>query len=118
MNRLTASWLLLPLVVAALLGCPRRPQVKLGMSDSTFVATMADLRRIEADSTGDRAMQDSSRRVVLRRHGVTADALERAARALAADPPRAAALFRSIDERGQPAPRLPAPAPKVPGRAP
>jgi hypothetical protein len=63
-------------------------------------------------------MQDSSRRLVLRRYGITADALERAARALAADPPRAAALFRSIDERSQPAPRVPPAAPGVPRPAP
>jgi hypothetical protein len=77
-------------------GCQGREIVS-GVDDSTFVRTMAALRQVQGDST----IGDSIRRVrrdsVLRRNRVTADQLERAARALADDPPRAEALFQALN---------------------
>ena len=77
-------------------GCQGREIIS-GVDDSTFVRTMAALRQVQGDST----LGDSARRVrrdsVLRRNEVTADRLERAARALADDPQRAEALFQAVN---------------------
>ncbi|MBX6333002.1 MAG: hypothetical protein IRY91_14235, partial [Gemmatimonadaceae bacterium] len=84
-----------PVLVAVLSGCPRPAGTKV-MGDSTFVSTMVALRRIEADSLMDSTARDSARTVVLRHHGVTADELEQAARAMAADLDHASAVWREI----------------------
>ena len=68
-----------------------------GVSDSTFVQTMAELRivhgRAEIDSAARAAALDS----ILQRRGLTPEQLEQAARALAEDPERALELWRAID---------------------
>ncbi|HEX8851456.1 MAG TPA: hypothetical protein VF761_18150 [Gemmatimonadaceae bacterium] len=69
-----------------------------GVSDSAFVATMADLRRLEGTPSDSMAMS-AARRRVLQQRGLTGDQLERAARALAADPERATAVFEAIQRR-------------------
>lgn len=69
------------------------------MSDSTFVATMAELRRVQSDPTLDSARRADARRAVLQGRGLTAEALERAARALADDPERAALVLQAIDRK-------------------
>ena len=70
-----------------------------GVSDSTFVQTMAELRivhgRAEIDSAARAAALDS----ILQRRGLTPEQLEQAARALAEDPERALELWRAIDRR-------------------
>lgn len=60
--------------------------------DTAFVATMVELRRLAAGDSATRA-------AVLRRRGVTRDSLERVARALAADPKRAALVWGEIERR-------------------
>jgi hypothetical protein len=80
--------------------------------DSTFVVTMVELRRIPAGTPGDSA----ARRAVLRRRGVTPEALEAVAAELASEPTRAAAVWRRI-EQGTAAQRppdapIPPPTPK------
>ena len=82
------------------------------MTDSTFVRTMVELHRVESDSTIDSMMQDSVRRIVLRRNGVSVEELDRAARALAAEPAHATAVWREIESRSRriyrpPQPRVP-----------
>lgn len=93
----------LPLAIAgaclALAGCLGSSSDPRTINDSTFVATMADLRRIGADTTLDSMAQDSARRVILRTRGLTADELERAARALAEDPEHAIAVWQAIQRR-------------------
>jgi hypothetical protein len=88
----------------ALGGCRRwAGQASGEVSDSTFVAAMADLRRavqpggVESarDSAGRAAVRDS----ILAKHGVTAASLERAARALAKNPDHAADVARAIDHK-------------------
>lgn len=69
-----------------------------GVSDSAFVATMADLRRIGAVGS-DSAATNTTRRRVLQQRGLTVQQLDRAARALAADPERATAIFEAIQRR-------------------
>lgn len=70
-----------------------------GVSDSTFVQTMAELRivhgRAEIDSAARAAALDS----ILQRRGLTPEQLEQAARSLAEDPERALELWRAIDRR-------------------
>ncbi len=86
------------------------------MPDSTFVATLSELRRIETDTALDVTMRDSTRRLILRRHKVTSTQLEAAARILAESPPRASDLWRQIES----VPRVnrPKPLPTTPGAAP
>jgi hypothetical protein len=69
------------------------------VSDSTFIAAMAALRRIGADTLMDSTARDSARKVVLRRYRLTPERLEQAARALADDPDHALAVWRAIEER-------------------
>ena len=77
--------------------CRRGRAPALGIPDTTFVATMGDLRRVETDTTLDPTMRDSTRRLILRRHRVTTAQLEHAARKLADTPARASDLWRKIE---------------------
>lgn len=94
MQRLAHSLLLLCLALA---GC-RRHELVPGVSDSLFVATMADLRRLQVP-VGDSAVLAAKRRQVLQQRGLTAEQLESAGRALGTDPERAVAIFQAIDRR-------------------
>jgi len=67
-----------------------------GVTDSTFVATMTALTRINADSSLDSARRVVARDSLLQSRDLTAAKLERAARALANDPDRAMALWQRI----------------------
>ena len=67
--------------------------------DSTFVATMTDLRRLPTGAANDSA----ARLAVLRRHRVSPDGLEAIAAELAADPARAAVVWRRIEQAAPPA---------------
>lgn len=69
-----------------------------GVSDSAFVATMADLRRVSGPPEGSPAMI-ALRQRVLQQRGLTGDQMERAARALAHDPERATKVFEAIQRR-------------------
>jgi hypothetical protein len=66
------------------------------VTDSTFVATMTALTRINADSSLDSARRAVARDSLLQSRDLTAATLERAARALANDPDRALALWQRI----------------------
>ncbi len=89
----------LVVTLAATIASCRDQSPASSVSDSTFVRTMVELRRVQSDSTIDSMMEDSVRRVVLRRNGVSVEALDAAARALAADPARASAVFHEIETR-------------------
>jgi hypothetical protein len=86
---------LIPTFLAAL-GCSR-PATQPEVSDSTFVAVMSELRRIQTDTSMDSTMRDSIRKVTLRRRKLTPEAFERAARGLATEPERAVAVWKSIE---------------------
>lgn len=81
----------------ALAGCRRDRSADLGIPDTTFVATLADLRHAESDTSLDANMRDSTRRMILRRHKVTSVQLEHAARKLAQSPTRASDLWRKVE---------------------
>lgn len=85
-------------VVIAMAACGR-VQIVEGVSDSAFVSTMAQLRRVQNDASLDSAARAAARAAVLQGQGLTAAQLERAAAALAADPDRATDLWRRIDQR-------------------
>lgn len=96
-------------VLALAAGGCRQGKVTLGISDSTFVATIAQLHSISADTALDSASRASARAAVLQREGLTADSLERAARAMASDPQHALAVWTAIQQhvRKTPATRTP-----------
>src|SRR5690348_10505013 len=83
------------LVVAMAAGC-RRGELVAGVNDSTFVATMAELRATQQRGL-DSAELARARQGVLQRRGLTLEQLERAANALADDPERAANVWHAID---------------------
>ena len=88
------------IAVTMTLGCGRGEIVS-GVSDSAFVATMAELRQVQQPGM-DSAGITRARQGVLQRRGLTAEQLEQAARALAADPDRAASLWAAIDQKASP----------------
>jgi hypothetical protein len=105
-TRATAGVLLVGLALA---GCRRDRSADLGIPDTTFVATLGELRRTERDTSLDATMRDSTRRMILRHHKVTPAQLEYAARRLAGSPTRASDLWRKVEN---PARATPPAAPK------
>lgn len=84
-------------LACAVVGCSQRDIVA-GVSDSAFVAAMADLRHIE-DMPPDTTARAAARRRILQQRGLTVEQMDRAGRALANDPKRAAAIFDAIQKR-------------------
>jgi hypothetical protein len=85
------------LILISAIGCRQARAGDLGMPDSTFVATLNELRRVETDTSLDVTMRDSTRRMILRRHKVTSTQLEKGARILAQTPAHASDLWRQIE---------------------
>jgi hypothetical protein len=96
MRRLRRACPAILLIAAA--ACSRG-ELAPGVTDSTFVATMADLNRVRTGSLRDSGARSAARAEVLRKHAVTPEQLEEAARALADEPDRAAAVWQAIEER-------------------
>lgn len=69
-----------------------------GVRDSTFVATMADLRRTEATTTDPPALA-AARQRILQQRGLTPARMEAVARKLGEDPERAVAIWQAIERR-------------------
>jgi hypothetical protein len=91
---------LVPLLSALLLFAPaacRRAELPGGLTDSSFVATMVELRRVRENATLDSTERAQAREAVLRRRRVTPKELEEAAAALADDPTRASAVWQAIE---------------------
>lgn len=106
-------WRLIPVLVIGGAGCTGgNPAGAVG--DSTYVRTMADLRRLEDTSKQDSAARAAARRAILAKHGVTVQALDATARELASEPDRAVAVWKAVDQRLQPPPAAPAPGPPKP----
>ena len=70
-----------------------------GLDDSTFVATMAELRRVHADSAIGAAERDSARAKVLQARGLTPAELDTFAQDLAADPERAVLVWQALERK-------------------
>jgi hypothetical protein len=83
------------LVLSGMMGC-RQGEIVAGVTDSTFVATMTALSRLNADSSLDSTRRAAARDSLLQSRDLTPVMLERAARALGDDPDRALALWQRI----------------------
>jgi len=110
---LTLALTVMLTVVASAGGCRRSTAAVDGISETTFVVTMVELRRLDSATT-DSATRAAARAAVLQRRGLTATQLERYAASLADDPARAQALLARIDstvargaDGGKPVPRPP-----------
>lgn len=79
-------------------GC-RREALSSGISDSTFVAVMADLKRVQDGPGMDSATRAARRTEILRSRGLTPEQLEAAARVLARNPTRAQTVWQAVDRR-------------------
>jgi hypothetical protein len=88
----------LALLTLSFVGC-RDDQLVSGINDSTFVRTVAELRRVPTLAGGDSVRARVLRDSILRAQGVTPGQLEQAARRLADAPNRAQRLWQEIDRR-------------------
>ena len=90
---------LLGVAVSAFASACRDSTLATGVSDSTFVAVMAELKRAKdapgLDSTG----RDARRKAILQGRGLTPAQLESAAVQLAKNPTRAQAVWQAIERR-------------------
>ena len=93
---------LLSITMVACIGCPGAKMPTSSVDDSTFVRTMVELQRLQGDTTLDSLMRDSTRRIILRRHGLTTSELVQAARAMAYDPARAERVWTAISNARTP----------------
>jgi hypothetical protein len=79
-------------------GC-RDSTLATGVSDSTFVAVMAELKRTKDAPGLDSAGRDARRKAILQGRGLTPAQLESAAVQLAKNPTRAQAVWQAIERR-------------------
>jgi hypothetical protein len=87
--------------LVALLGpiACRSNELVAGVTDSTFVATMAELERVRSNLALDSARRDALRASILTRHRVSGAQMEAAGRALGLDPNRAADVWQAIEAK-------------------
>lgn len=85
------------LAVVALAACARAGDSP-SARDSSFVATMIELRALPSAPPEPPGRDRAARQAVLRRRGTTPAELEALARELARDPTRATAVWRKIDQ--------------------
>jgi hypothetical protein len=86
------------LVVCGIVGC-RQGEIVGGVTDSTYVAAMTALIRIDADESRDSVRRAAARDSVLQAKDLTAEKLEQAAQVLSEDPDRAVAIWQRIMKR-------------------
>ena len=110
-------WLPWCLALALAAGACGRDTITDGVTDSAFVATMAELERVERAPGMDSSARVAARAAALQRRGLTPEQIVAAAGALAEDPERALALYRAIDRAasGDTLPPSPAPGTATPG---
>jgi hypothetical protein len=87
------------IAVAILVAACRRGEIVAGVSDSSFVAAMADLRQLAREPGFDSTARARARQGVLQSRGLTLEQLDRAAAQLAREPERAADLWRAIEQK-------------------
>jgi hypothetical protein len=90
---------LLGVACSALAGGCRDSTLATGVSDSTFVAVMAELKRTKDAPGLDSAGRDARRKAILQGRGLTPAQLESAAVQLARNPARAQAVWQAIERR-------------------
>lgn len=99
--------IVLVLVAAAPIGACRRSQGSSGVSDSTFVATVAELKRVNDAPVHDTAERAALRAAILQRRGLSPAQLEQAARDLARNPARAQEVWQAIERRAADTTKVP-----------
>ena len=92
------SLLLVLVCLGSNAGCGRS-QLATGVSDSAFVAVMADLKRVQDAPGMDSAQRAARRDSVLQSRGLTPAQLEAAARELARNPGRAQTVWQAVEQR-------------------
>jgi hypothetical protein len=97
--RTAARAVALAVVPAFVLAACGRGTITDGVTDSAFVATMAELERVERAPGLDSSARVAARTTALQRRGLTQAQMEAAAGALADDPRRALAIWRAIDRK-------------------
>jgi hypothetical protein len=90
---------LLGVALTALASGCRDSTLATGVSDSTFVAVMAELKRAKDAPGLDSAGRDARRKAILQGRGLTPAQLESAAVQLAKNPTRAQAVWQAIERR-------------------
>ena len=90
---------LLGVAVSAFASACRNSTLATGVSDSTFVAVMAELKRAKDAPGVDSAGRDARRKAILQGRGLTPAQLETAALELAKNPTRAQAVWQAIERR-------------------
>lgn len=90
---------LLGVALCALASGCRDSTLATGVSDSTFVAVMAELKRTKDAPGLDSAGRDARRKAILQGRGLTPAQLESAAVQLAKNPTRAQAVWQAIERR-------------------
>jgi hypothetical protein len=95
---LLRSIFILAALAALATGC-RREALSSGISDSTFVAVMAELKGVHDVPGLDSAQQAARRAEILQRHRLTPAQLETAARVLAQNPTRAQTVWQAVERR-------------------
>lgn len=93
-----SSRILIVLLLAALAGCRQR-NADLGMSDSTFVQIMGELKFVADQPDVTNEVRAQRRDAVLRKHAVSADKLEKLGSTLTAHPQHARRLWAAIEQK-------------------
>jgi hypothetical protein len=91
-------WVAGLLAGAALAAC-RGTEPTSTVSDSIFVAVMAELKRVHEVAGIDSAQREARRAEILKKHGLTPARLDTAARALSKNPTRAQTVWQAIERR-------------------
>ena len=99
-TRIVASHLLLIVLVAVgtVTSCARS-ELATGISDSTFVSVLAELKRVQDVPGMDSAWRAARRDSILQSRGLTPAQLEAAAKELAQNPGRAQTVWQAIERR-------------------
>ena len=79
-------------------GC-RGSQLTDGIGDSTYVAVMADLKRVQNTPGMDSGWRAARRDSILQSRGLTPAQLEAAAKQLAQNPSRAQTVWQAVERR-------------------
>ena len=90
-----ASLLLVVALLTPALGC--RPGSSDGVTDSAFVAVMAQLKRVHDAPGMDSAQRAAQRTSILQKGGLTPEKLDSTARRLAQNPARAQTVWQAIE---------------------
>lgn len=81
--------------VALAAGC--RPAPRDGVTDSAFVAVLAQLKRVHNATGLDSAQRAAQRASILQKEGLTAEKLDSAAKRLAQNPTRAQTVWQAVE---------------------